>query len=167
MSRIRIQLCLLGVVGIIGVVASSVSAVDMPQDEREAVLKTLDSWEEGWRTKDAAAAVRDYADDCDWTNAFGDRFEGKEALEEGLEFIFGLDFVMAGQSEGNAFQDVTFLTSDVALIRSKLVRVGQETGTGEVMADRHVNHLRVLQKRHGRWVIVSHMISQAKEKGSR
>jgi uncharacterized protein (TIGR02246 family) len=161
------QLCLLVVVATVGLVASRVSAVDMSQEERDAVLQTLDSWEEGWRTKDAALAARDYADDCDWTNAFGDRFQGKEALEDGLAFIFGLDFVMAGESEGNVIEDVAFLTPEVALVRSKLLRVGQETGTGEVMADRHVNHLRVLQKRDGRWVIVSHLISQAKEKGSR
>jgi len=165
--RIRTQLCLLVAFGMIGVVTSCVSSVDIPQEEREAVLKTLDSWEEGWKTKNAALAVRDYADDCDWTNAFGDRFEGKEALEKGLAFIFNLDFVMAGQDEGNNFEDVTFLTPEVALIRSTLVRVGQETGSGEVMADRRINHLRVLQKRHGRWIIVSHLISQAKEKGSR
>jgi uncharacterized protein (TIGR02246 family) len=165
--RTRVQLFLLVVIGIVGIAAWRVSAVDMPQEEREAVLKTLESWSEGWRTKDAAVAARDYADDCDWTNAFGDRYQGKKALEKGLASIFGLDFVMAGQSEGNTLEDVTFLTPEVALIRSKLVRVGQETSTGEVMADRHVNHLRVLQKRDGRWVIVSHLISQAKEKGSR
>ena len=148
-------------------VAVAGSAIGVPQGEREAVLKTLESWEEGWRTGDAGLAVRDYAVDADWTNAFGDRFQGREALEKGLAFIFSLDFVMAGQSEGNASQDVTFLTPEVAVLRSQLVRTGQETGTGEVMADRHINHLRVLQKRDGRWVIVSHMISQAKEKGSR
>jgi len=144
-----------------------VSEVEMPDGEHEAVLETLESWKKGWRTRDASIAVRDYAEDTDWTNAFGDRFEGRDALEKGLAFIFSLDFVMTGQSEGHSFEDVTFLTPDVALIRSKLVRSGQETGTGEVMNDRHINHLRVLQKREGRWLIVSHMISQAKEKGSR
>jgi len=96
-----------------------------------------------------------------------DRFRGREELRQGLEFIFGLDFVMAGDSGAEEYEDVTFVTPDVALLRSKLVRAGQETGTGETMADRHINHLRVLQKREGRWVIVSHLISQAKEKGSR
>ena len=165
--RIRVQLCLLVVIGMAGVVFSAGAEAPMTEEERQAVLKTLDSWNEGWRTRDAAMAVEDYADDCDWTNAFGDRFRGKEQLKEGLTFIFGLDFVMAGESEENAFEDVTFLSPEVALIRSKLVRVGQETGTGEPMADRHINQLRVLQKREGRWFIVSHLISQAKEKGSR
>jgi uncharacterized protein (TIGR02246 family) len=162
--RFRIWISVFVLVSLAG---STASPIEVPEEEREAVLGVLESWKEGWRTRDASVAVRDYADDTDWTNAFGDRFQGKEELEKGLAFIFSLDFVMAGQSEGHTFEDVAFLTPEVALIRSKLVRVGQETGTGEMMNDRHVNHLRVLQKRDGRWVIVSHMISQAKEKGSR
>lgn len=71
---------------------------------------------------------------------------------------------MAGDSSDNEFADVTFVAPDVALIRSKLVRVGQERSDGTLMADRHINHLRVLQRREGRWLIVSHLISQAQEK---
>lgn len=135
--------------------------------ERAAVLATLDSWNEGWKTKDAALAVADYAEDADWTNAFGDRFQGRAELQKGLEFIFSLDFVMAGDSGGNAYQDVTFLADDIALIRSQLVRRGQKTDTGDFMNDREINHLRVLRKKNGEWRIISHLISQAKEKGSR
>ena len=137
------------------------------RDAHDAVLATLDSWNSGWRTRDAALAVEDYAEDADWTNAFGDRFQGRDELRAGLEFIFSLDFVMAGDSEGNDYEDITFLSDDIALLRSRLSRIGQMTDTGEFMNDRPVNHLRVLQKRGGRWVIVSHLISQAKEKGSR
>ncbi len=129
-----------------------------------AVLQTLDSWNRGWAEANAALAVEAYAEDADWTNAFGTRFQGRDALEEGLEFIFGLSFVMAGDSGGNEFTDVTFLTPDVALLRSKLVRTGQRTSSGETMPDRHIHHLRVLQRRNGEWQIVSHLISQAHEK---
>ena len=133
-------------------------------EDTAAVRKALESWEKGWAQADAALAVQDYAKDTDWTNAFGDRFQGRDALQAGLEFIFGLDFVMAGDSAGNEYADVTFLTPDVALLRSKLVRVGQQRSDGERMPDRHIHHLRVLQRREGEWKIVSHMISQAKEK---
>ena len=140
--------------------------VSIPEAEREAVLKTLQSWNEGWRVRDAALAVADYAEDTDWTNAFGDRFQSRQELQNGLEFIFGLEFVMAGASAGNTYQDVRFLTPEVAIIRSQLIRSGQKTDSGQDMRDRRINHLRVLEKRNGRWVIVSHLISQAKEKGS-
>ncbi len=133
--------------------------------DKTAILQTFDSWNAGWAEADADLAVQDYADDSDWTNAFGDRFQGKDSLREGLAYIFSLGFVMAGDSAGNEYNDVIFLSPNVATVRSKLVRSGQQTSTGEVMLDRHVNHLRVYQKRDGRWLIVNHMISQAKEKG--
>lgn len=129
-----------------------------------AILASLDSWNQGWAEADAGLAVQAYADDADWTNAFGDRVIGRDSLEKTLAFIFGLDFVMAGDSGGNVFEDLTFLTPDVALLRSKLVRVGQQMRTGETMPDRHVHHLRVFQRRGGEWQIVSHLISQAHEK---
>ncbi len=131
-----------------------------------AIKKTLESWNQGWEKKDAATAVEDYAEDVDWTNAFGDRFQGRDELKKGLEFIFSLDFVMAGSSGNNEFEDVTFLTPDIAMLRSKLVRTGQQTSAGEVMPDRQIHHLRVLQRREGKWKIVSHLISQAHEKGT-
>lgn len=140
------------------------SAVGQTEADKKEILRTFDSWDQGWAQRDVDLAVQDYADDTDWTNAFGDRFQGKQALRDGLEFVFGLDFVMSGDSAGNAFEDVTFLGPDVAMVRSQLVRSGQETSTGEAMPDRHINHLRVFQKRDERWLIVSHLISDAREK---
>lgn len=133
-------------------------------DDAVAVLVIFESWNEGWANADATVAVQDYAEDADWTNAFGDRIQGRDALRKKLQYIFNLDFVMAGGSGGNEYADVTFLSPDVALIRSKLVRTGQKTSTGTTMPDRHINHLRVLQRRDGKWQVVSHLISQAKEK---
>lgn len=132
--------------------------------DSSAILSSLDSWNEGWRTADAGLAVQSYASDADWTNAFGDRVVGRDSLEATLEFIFSLEFVMAGHSGENEFADLTFLTPDVALLRSKLVRAGQQMQTGETMPDRHVHHLRVYERREGEWQIVSHLISQAHEK---
>ena len=151
-------------VGLIGVTFACGTARERV-DDRAAVLTTLDSWTRGWAEKDVDLAVRDYAEDVDWTNAFGDRFQGREELREGLEFIFGLDFVMAGTSQEDEYTDVTFLTPDVALLRSKLVRTGQRMPNGDRMPDRHVHHLRVLERRGDGWEIVSHLISQAQEKG--
>ncbi len=144
--------------------AASCPTTPSEEASRREVLATLDSWNQGWSEADASLAVEDYSEDVDWTNAIGDRFLGREALREGLEFIFGLGFVMAGTSSDNEFSDVTFLAPDTALLRSKLVRTGQEMSDGSRMKDRHIHHLRVLQRRDGRWQIVSHLISQAREK---
>lgn len=134
--------------------------------DKTAILATLQSWNEGWAEKDVDKAIEAYAEDTDWTNAFGDRFEGREALRKGLAFIFSLDFVMAGDSQTNEFEDVTFLAPDIALLRSKLVRTGQQFPDGAMRPDRHIHHLRVYEKRDGAWLIVSHLISQAQTKGN-
>lgn len=139
-------------------------ATSQTNSSEQDVLATLESWNQGWAERDAELAVQDYADDIDWTNAFGDRHQGKDALLDALTFIFGLDFVMAGESEGNEYQEVRFLSEDIALIRSKLTRTGQQFRNGEVRPDRVIDHLRVLERRYGDWVIVSHLISQAEQR---
>lgn len=144
--------------------ATSCTSTRNDVDDRLAVLGTLESWNRGWAEADASLAVEDYAEDADWTNAFGDRFQGRVELEKGLEFIFSLGFVMAGESSSNEFADVTFPAPDIALIRSKLVRAGQKRSDGTVMPDRHIHHLRVLRRDDDRWLIVSHLISQSHEK---
>ena len=150
---------------LIFVLCSSSFVTAQTDADSKAILKTLDSWNQGWAKKDAALAIQDYAENVDWTNAFGDRFQSRDDLKKGLEFIFRLDFVMAGTSGRNEFEDVTFLTPDVALLRSKLVRTGQKTSEGEKMPDRHIHHLRVLKRRDGKWQSVSHIISQSQPKG--
>ncbi len=143
------------------VLLATSATVFASEEDKALILETLESWDQGWEHRNADMAVSDYAEDADWTNAFGDRYQSKEELRKGLEFIFSLDFVMAGDSEGHEFDDITFLSSNVALVRSKLVRVNQKTSTGMLMPDRHIDHLRVYHKRSGQWLIVSHMISQA------
>ena len=104
----------ISIVVLSAIVWSSTCAAQTEAD-RKAILATFDSWNQGWAEADATLAVSDYADDTDWTNAFGDRFEGKAALHDGLAYIFSLGFVMAGESAGNEYTDIRFLGSDVAI----------------------------------------------------
>ena len=124
------------------------------------ILETLDSWEQGWALGNAELAVTDYAEDAEWTDEFGHRFQGKQALREGLQELFGLDYVMLGIADGREFVEITYLSGDVALVRSKEVRVSQPTPAGQLVRDRHINHLRVYERRSGKWLVVSHIISQ-------
>ncbi len=134
------------------------------ETDHYAILATFESWNEGWKQRDVKRALTHYADDVDWTNAFGDRYRSKAELEQGLSYIFGLDFVMAGSSETNEYTDIRFLSDSIALVRSKLVRSNQETSDGIVMPARRINHLRVFEKRDGQWLIVSHLIAQEQDK---
>jgi hypothetical protein len=57
--------------------------------------------------------------------------------------------------------DFTFLTSDIAYVRSQTVRKGQLQSDGVEMDDRVINHLRIFWRTDGEWKITSHLISQA------
>lgn len=128
-----------------------------------AIMRAVEHWEQGWNAADVALATRDYAEDVDWTNAFGTRVQGRDSLTARLGWILGHANITAGQSE-YVYNDLTFLTPDIALLRSKAIVEGQRTISGEPMDDRHIHHLRVFERRDGRWLIVSHLVSQAREK---
>ena len=127
------------------------------------IKKLINDSDKGWESKNLEIVLRGYSKDIDWTNAFGDRRQGKEQLRGLLDTIFGLDFVMAGK---NNYQEpyITFPSKDIALARSLNIRTGQLWPDGSTMDDRKINHLRVYQIVDGRWVCINHMISQAHNK---
>ena len=118
-----------------------------------AIFAALADAEEGWNTGDVELSTRRYADDADWTNAFGDRVVSRDSLIELLTEILSLDFVRAGRTE-YVFNDITFLGPDVALLRSRSVVRGQRQSDGVLMADRHNDHLRVFQRRNGEGAVL-------------
>ncbi len=65
---------------VLGALAVSCTSPGRVEGDRSAVLETLNSWNRGWAEADASTAVEDYSEDADWTNAFGDRFQGRAAL---------------------------------------------------------------------------------------
>ncbi|MEO9967823.1 MAG: hypothetical protein ABJF11_18670 [Reichenbachiella sp.] len=141
----------------------SISCYSQVQADEDAILQIIENQRVGWATKDLALSVKDVDENVDWTNAFGDRMKSKSELELLLKEIYSFDFVMKGKSI-SAYNDINFLSPDIALVRSKTVVKGQEWSDGRVMKDRHNHHLRVFQKKDGTWKVVSHLISQAWEK---
>ncbi|MEM8508751.1 MAG: hypothetical protein AAF717_13020 [Bacteroidota bacterium] len=133
------------------------------EDALVAIKENINNYDQGWEEKDLAKVLLGYSENIDWTNAFGDRVQGKKELQSLLTTIFGLDFVMSGK---NNYQDpeITFLTNDIALARSVNIRRGQKWPDGSPMKDRVINHLRVFQKINGTWLCINHMISQAHDK---
>jgi uncharacterized protein (TIGR02246 family) len=128
----------------------------------KAVEAAIQRWNEGWRTKNAQVACADYADDADWTNAFGMTERGRGAICKKLAEVFSLPFVMAATSDVVS-QDIRFLGSDVAVVVTKIRRTGQQTPGGEPLGDRDTRHQRVLFRSGGKWRIVSHLIADARD----
>ena len=144
-------------------VGLAVPAIARSDDARsKAVEAALQGWSEGWRTKNAQLACADYADDADWTNAFGMTERGRDAIRKKLAEVFSLPFVTAATSDVVS-QDIRFLGSDVAVVITKIRRAGQKTAGGESLGDRDTRHQRVLIHSGGKWRIVSHLIADARD----
>jgi uncharacterized protein (TIGR02246 family) len=131
-------------------------------EDRKAIETAYDNWYTAWEKKDYKLAAQDYSDDAIWVNAFGMRRVGREEIEKTLKEVFAMDFVMAGESK-TVEKTVKFIKPDVALVTSLIEREGQEMPSGEKMNTRKTSHLRVFVKSNGKWQIVSHLISDARD----
>lgn len=131
--------------------------------DKASVVEAIGRWDQAWRTKDARLGARDYSEDAHWVNAFGMRRTGRSAVEQTLREVFALPFVAVGESQ-TVGHDVRFLREDVAVVATTVERRGQLTPAGEQLGVRHTSHLRVFQRRGGRWQIVSHLISDARNR---
>lgn len=128
-----------------------------------AIFGALERWYQAWESRDAELGARDYTDDVEWTNAFGMTRRGRAEVEGTLREVFGLPFVVAGESQPTS-QEIRWLRPDVALVVSRVERVGQQTSTGEPLGTRRTTHHRVFVRENDRWRIVSHLISDARDR---
>lgn len=133
-----------------------------PATATEAIEAAIQQWNAGWKAKDAKLAAAAYSDDADWTNAFGFHKRGRAAIEAFLAEVFQLPFVMAASSDV-AEQEIRLVSDDVALVRTRVERTGQLTPDGKPLGTRHTHHLRVFARRADKWLIVSHLISDARD----
>lgn len=142
---------------------ANVQAAATPQAiDQAAIEAAIENWNLAWKTKDPKLAAQDYSDDADWTNAFGMSRVGRVEIEKLLTEVFALPFVMAGDSE-TVDQDIRFVKPDLALVLTRVQRKGQLNPEGQDIGQRRTSHLRVFAKTDGRWRIVSHLISDARD----
>jgi len=130
-------------------------------DHDAAIGAVIDDWNHAWTTADHVLAASGYDEAAKFTNAFGFQRTGRVAIADYLEEVFQLDFVMAGKSREVA-REIEYLHPDVALVWSRVEREGQQTAAGEDIGTRQTSHLRVFERKAGEWVIVSHLISDAR-----
>lgn len=132
-------------------------------EDKKAIETAYDNWYKGWEKKDYKLASQDYSDDAVWVNAFGMKSVGQKEIEKTLKEVFGMGFVMAGESK-TVEKTVQFIKPDVAIITSLVEREGQETADGKKLETRKTSHQRVFAKKDGNWKIVSHLISDARSR---
>jgi uncharacterized protein (TIGR02246 family) len=133
-------------------------------DDRRAVETAVGNWMNAWARGNPDLAVRDYAEETDWTNVLGLTCATRDELRTLLADMFSRPHVMAGR-DTVVGQDIRFFLSDVAVVKTRVERRGQLLSTGEPMGTRYTTHLRVLVRGEEGWRIVSHLISDSRAEG--
>jgi uncharacterized protein (TIGR02246 family) len=136
----------------------------MSDEDRRAVETAVENWMGAWERGDPDLAVRDYAEEIDWTNVFGVTCTSRAELRTIVADMFSRPHVMAGH-DAVIGQNIRFIRPDVALVKTRVEREGQMLSTGEPMGTRHTTHLRVLVRGEEGWRIVSHLISDSRAEG--
>jgi len=120
----------------------------------------MNAWDQG----DADLAVRDYAEEMDWTNVFGVTCTSRDELRSLVADMFSQPHVMAGR-DLLMDQEIRFIRPDIALAKTRVERHGQLLPSGEPMGTRFTTHLRVFARGEEGWKIVSHLISDSRTDG--
>lgn len=118
----------------------------------------------GFATNDAGGLEALYAEDADWTNAFGTSLHGRDAIIRYLEKLFDDGRFKAGRMVGKPQASIRFAAGGtVAIAKTYVEREGQQTVEGGELPVRRNHSLKVLEKRAGRWLIVSEMYMDARD----
>lgn len=117
-----------------------------------------------FRELDTAPLEGIYADDADWTNAFGTTRKGSGEIVSYLESLYADEHFAAGKPTGPPQASIRFVADDVAVVKTYIEREGQQTAAGGQLGLRRNHSLKVLQRQAGdRWVIVSEIYMDARE----
>jgi uncharacterized protein (TIGR02246 family) len=117
----------------------------------------------GFRGLDASGLDDVYAQDADWTNAFGTTKHGRDEIVSYLELLFADEHFGAGRLVGPPQVSIRFLGDDVAVVKTYIEREGQQSVEGAELPIRRNHSLKVLERQDGRWLIVSEIYMDARE----
>jgi uncharacterized protein (TIGR02246 family) len=132
-----------------------------PQDA-EAIGMLMRRFSEAWGAGDASATASLYAEDAEWTNAFGDVVRGPDNLRAFLGWVFSRDEEASeGESMRSRPLSLRYLGDDVAVVHGLTMstRGAARSGAGP----RRVHVTFILAKQNGEWRIVQQMIMDARE----
>lgn len=129
----------------------------------EAIQGLMLQFAAAWGSGDAEAVVACYADDAEWTNAFGDVVRGSAELEGFLTRMFAEDEdEISAEEQTNARSiSLRFLGDDVAVVHG--VTISTRGNARSDMSERRVHTTFVAAKEGGTWQIVHQMIMDARE----
>lgn len=131
-----------------------------PTEDISAIRTIVNHWQQMWDSFDSSYLKDDYADDADWLNAFGVRFQGRAKI---LEFMAGMMKRPNMQGRKTTWEEprIRFLRPDVAIAYRDYKTVGQNALDGRAMPERNTHGTWVLTKDAGKWHISSQVISDS------
>lgn len=155
---------LLALVSIL-IIAFASNAQSLSSKDSLQIYSVIEDWNRAWDTKDYVLAAKWYSGDARFTNAFGDKRNGKKEVEALLKEVFALPFVMSGKS-ATAEHRYQVLSNNQVILHTAVVRKGQKMPDGSVLPDRQTTHLRVFHREADGWKVKAHLISDARDKQS-
>ncbi|HEU0223803.1 MAG TPA: SgcJ/EcaC family oxidoreductase [Steroidobacteraceae bacterium] len=133
------------------------------QEDAQAIGALMRQFSEARQSGDAERAAAFFAEDVEWTNAFGDVVRGSDNLQKFLGWLFSQD--EEGTTEGEATQyrplSTRYIGDDVAVLHGMTLSTRGEARSGE--GPRRVHLTFVLAKQHEEWRIVHQMIMDARD----
>ena len=129
-----------------------------------AIAQTLRALQMAFRARNADSLNDVYADDADWTNAFGTTLSGRDAIVDYLSGLFADAHFAAGQMINPPQVSIRPVTDDVVAVKVYTEIAGQQTVDGQELPVRRNHSLKVLARQgDGRWLIVSEMYMDARD----
>ena len=144
------------------VVGNISSAQSVSKQDSLEISSKIDDWNLAWKIKDHQLASKWYMKDAEFTNAFGHNKIGQVDIENLLKEVFGLSFVMSGDSKVTN-QKFKVIAPNVILVVTTIERLGQKTSQQAELGPRQTTHHRIFKKEKD-WLIISHLISDARDR---
>jgi uncharacterized protein (TIGR02246 family) len=129
--------------------------------DADSIKELMNRFGAAWSRGDARTVALAYAEDAEWTNAFGRVKADRLALENFLRTELFVDSTIAG-TPGRSVQSrpisFRFLNENTVIIHMYSELEGQRSAKGLDMGYRRTHHTYVLGRLEEGWRIVHHMI---------
>jgi uncharacterized protein (TIGR02246 family) len=133
------------------------------QEDEEAIWKLMGKFSKARASVDAETVASCFAEDVEWTNAFGDVVRGRDNLQKFLERLFSEDDMGTTEGESLGYKPIStrYLGEDVAILHGVTMSTRGASRSGEGIRYVHISF--VLEKKNGEWLITYQMIMDARE----
>ncbi len=132
-------------------------------EDEKAIQQVIQNVSRGGAEANAKLATMDYAEDADWMNAWGMRWKGRKVLES----FQASRFKNPNYKERRVTlkePEIRFIRPDVALVHRYAETEGQKDANGQEMPKRRTHGFHVLTKENGKWLIVSTIYMDEKDR---